>query len=144
VFFLRHPFHKAPIGQQETQTETTPEAIQVPIGKPDNSEPAMPTTTLTKPVGASEQTPGFVLQAGAMVLEENAEALADSLRQRNFPAFTVKSRSDCLYRVYVGPYPDHHSVVDIETELAHQGFAAILKSWSPRSKPEYRSAISPR
>ena len=130
VFFLRHPFHKAPIGQQETQAETAPESIQVPIGRPDNSEPAMPTTTLSKPVGASEQMPGFVLQTAAMAHEQNAKALADSLQQRNFPAFMVKSGSDHLYRVYVGPYPDQHSAVNIEAELVRQGFAAILKSWS--------------
>jgi cell division septation protein DedD len=142
-FFLRHPFYKARIGQQETHDKTVAKAIQVPIGKPDNSEPPTP-TTLSTPIGPSEEMPGFVLQAGAMALEENAKALAESLRQRNFPAFMVKSGFNHLYRVYVGPYPDRHSAVDIDTELAHQGFTGILKSWSPSSKPEYRSAISLR
>src|ERR1700722_128343 len=144
LFVLRHSFHKARIDQQETQDKTVAEVIQVPIGEQDNTEPPTPTTTLSKPVGPSEQMPGFVLQAGAMVLEENAKALADSLRQRNFPAFMVKYGSNHLYRVYVGPYPDHRSAVEIDTELAHQGFTAILKSWSPPSKPEYRSSILSR
>jgi hypothetical protein len=144
LFFLWRFVHKTRLDKQEPQDKSVAEAIQLPIGKPANYELPMPATALSKPAGPSKQVSGFVLQTGAMVHEENAKALADSLRQRNFPAFVAKSGSDHLYRVYVGPYPDHHSAVNIDTELVQQGFTAILKSWSPRSRAEYRSAISPR
>jgi cell division protein FtsN len=141
LFFLGRFVHKTQIDKQEPQGKTVAEATQLPIGKPANSELPMPATAVSKPAGPAKQVSGFVLQTGAMVHEENAKALADSLRQRNFPAFVAKSGSDHLYRVYVGPYPDHHSAVNIDTELVQQGFAAILKSWSPPSRAEYRSAI---
>jgi hypothetical protein len=137
LFFLGRHVHKARIDQHEPQEKTVAEAIQSPIGKPANSEHPMPATALSKPVGPSKQGPGFVLQTAAMAHEQNAKALADSLRQRNFPAFVVKSDSDHLYRVYVGPYPDQHSAANTDTELVRQGFTAILKSWSPPRNAEY-------
>jgi hypothetical protein len=144
LFFLGRFVQKTRIDKREPQDKTVAEAIQLPMGKPANSELPMHATALSKPAGHSEHVSGFVLQTAAMVREENAKALADSLRQRNFPAFVVKSGSDHLYRVYVGPYPDHHSALNIDTDLLQQGFTGILKNWSPPSRAENRSAIPPR
>ena len=91
-----------------------------------------------------EQVPGFVLQTGAMALVENANELADSLGQRNFPTFVKKSGFNHSYREYVGLHPDRQSAENIDADLAKQDFGAILKRWTPPGKPEYRSAISPR
>jgi hypothetical protein len=88
-------------------------------------------TGLADPSGPSQLARGFVLQTAAMAHEENAEALADLLRKRNFPAFVFKSDSDHFYRVYVGPYSDDYAAAKIENELVRQGFEAILKRWSP-------------
>lgn len=37
---------------------------------------------------------GFILQVGAMSREQNANALAESLRQKNFPVFVIKPDTD--------------------------------------------------
>jgi hypothetical protein len=67
----------------------------------------------------------FTLQVGAMKQETNADALAESLRQKAFPAFVIYPGPDHLYRVVVGPYSSVDSAEKIATELKKQGFEAI-------------------
>ncbi len=70
---------------------------------------------------------GFVLQVGAMAHQENAEALAKSLQQKNFPAFVFDRGGDGLYRVDVGPYPDAKYAHDVKSELTSAGFRSVLE-----------------
>jgi hypothetical protein len=75
--------------------------------------------------------PGFVLQVAAMKHEDNAEALAETLRHSNFPASVVKRGADPFYRVAIGVYGDADSTVRVKDELERQGFKAILRRWTP-------------
>ena len=70
---------------------------------------------------------GFVLQVAAMAHQENAEALAKSLQQKNFPAFVFDRGGDGLYRVDVGPYPDAKYAHDVKSELTSAGFRSVLE-----------------
>jgi cell division septation protein DedD len=92
---------------------------------PPNPSPA---TTPSRPATRSLNLPGFVLQVGAMRREENAQKLAEALRQRNLPAFVF--RSGGLHRVAVGPFGDADSTVTVKNELEKQGFQALLRRWS--------------
>jgi hypothetical protein len=74
---------------------------------------------------------GFVLQVAAMKHEDNADALAESLHQSNFPAFVFKRGDDPFYRVAVGVYGDADSTAKVKGELERQGFKAILRRWIP-------------
>jgi SPOR domain/PilZ domain len=74
---------------------------------------------------------GFVLQVGAMRHEENADALAEDLRHRNFPAFVFWRGTDPFYRVAVGPYSDRDSAERVKNELKKQGLKAFLRRWVP-------------
>jgi len=74
---------------------------------------------------------GFVLQVGAMTHEDNADALAKDLQQRNFPAFVFWRGTDPFYRVAVGPYSDGDSAVRVKNELEKQGLKAFLRRWVP-------------
>ena len=130
-FFLGSYVHNAWMDRQQPQDKTVADAIKPPIAKLPSSEHLMAATTLPKPVDPTTQVFGYVLQTAAMAHEENAKALAGLLRQRTFPAFVVNSGSSHFYIVYVGPYRNYHSAVNIDTELLRQGFTAILKRWSP-------------
>ncbi len=70
---------------------------------------------------------GFVLQVGAMAHKENAEALAEKLRAKSFPAFVFDQGGDGLYRVDVGPYPDADYARGVKEELAGAGFKTALQ-----------------
>ncbi len=75
--------------------------------------------------------PGLVLQVAAMKQEHNADALAQVLQKRNFPAFVFRRGADPFYRVAVGVYTGPDSAVRVKAQLKAQGFKAILKHWSP-------------
>jgi cell division septation protein DedD len=58
---------------------------------------------------------------GAMTLKDNADALAESLRKKYFPAF-VSHHGNRFYRVVVGPYSDADSTLKAKEELKEEGF----------------------
>ncbi len=75
--------------------------------------------------------PGFMLQAGAMKYKANAEVLAESLRENNFPAFVWRRETDHFYWVVVGPYAGADSALKVQLELKKQGFDVIRVPWNP-------------
>jgi sporulation related protein/PilZ domain-containing protein len=87
--------------------------------------------SITSVSQTSRNTPakygGFVLQVGAMSHKDNADALAESLRQKNFPAFVFERGRDGLYRVDVGPYQDSRYAHGVKAELASAGFKSVLE-----------------
>ncbi len=90
-------------------------------------------TTSTPSTGPSLGHPTFVVQVGAMVHEENANALAESLSQLKFPAFVFKSPTDRFHRVLVGPYNNADAAIDVQNELENLGFKAIRTKWQATS-----------
>lgn len=70
---------------------------------------------------------GFVLQLAAMTHKENADALVETLRKKNFPAFVRGRTGDRFYRVDVGPYPDVAYTRGVEDELKGSGFGTALE-----------------
>jgi len=63
--------------------------------------------------------------------KDNADALAKSLGNMNFPAFVSKREGDRLYRVIVGPYHDVDSMLKVKEELRKQDLDAIGIQWNP-------------
>jgi cell division septation protein DedD len=63
--------------------------------------------------------------------EENAEALAELLRQNDFPAFVIEPGANPLYRVAVGPYSDVDSALKVKEALKRHGFDTIRTKWNP-------------
>jgi SPOR domain/PilZ domain len=91
--------------------------------------PPAPIPTL--PATLSFDLPGFVVQAGAMTHESNADRLRESLGQKGFPAFVFRHGRGRLYRVAVGPYGDADTAARVKEQLGGQGFEAIVKRWAP-------------
>jgi cell division protein FtsN len=67
-----------------------------------------------------------------MKYENNADALAETLHQRNFPVFVSERGDSSFYRVAIGVYGDADSAVRVKDELEIQGFKAVLKRWVPK------------
>jgi len=75
------------------------------------------------------RTPGaalFGLQVGAFAQEANAEKLAESLRQQNFPAFIISSGDGAFNLVHVGPYADEKSARIAQDGLRRAGFNSFI------------------
>jgi hypothetical protein len=120
----------SPQVREVTAAAKAPQATSKdPIGAADRSSLA----NSLLPGAASWNDPGVVLQVGAMAEENNADALAQILQKRNFPAFVFKRGGDRFYKVAVGPYngADADSTAKVRDDLEKQGFKPILKPWLP-------------
>lgn len=109
-------------------------AVQVAATSAQSPSPAAP-ANLAKSDSAPIPTPdppqpGIVLQVAAMSHEQNATALAESFKKKQFPAFVFHRDSDGLYLVYIGPYSSA-SVKPVKQQLLKQGTAALERQWSP-------------
>ena len=126
VVFLRHNARGVADDRQAIEiTSAGKEPRSLSPGSIDKQSTSVPAATL------SLDSPGLVLQAAAMKHEDNAEALAETLRQSNFPAFVFKRGADPFYRVAIGVYGDADSAIRVKDELGRQGFKAILRRWIP-------------
>jgi septal ring-binding cell division protein DamX len=126
-------YHSRAVRKSPQPSETTAPA-EVPILLTnDVTAPEKPSTTRTPSSASSARLdlPGFVLQVGAMKQEANADALAQVLRKKNFPAFVFMSGADSFYRVAVGPYRDEDSAVRVKGELQKDGFKTFSRRWVP-------------
>jgi hypothetical protein len=126
VIFLRHNVRGMGHDRQARVITSAVKGpgILAPGSIVEQSTSALPTTL-------SWDLPGFVLQVAAMKHEDNANALAETLRQSNFPAFVFKRGADPFYRVAVGVYGDADSTVRVKDDLERQGFKAIRRRWTP-------------
>jgi hypothetical protein len=109
--------------------------VTTAAGSPtDGSNTAVTTSTPVTPTYPDSlpfDSPGFVLQVGAMAHENNADALRESLEQKNFPAFVFKRSTVRFFRVAVGPYSDADTAMRVKDELEKEGFEATIRRWSP-------------
>jgi hypothetical protein len=106
-------------------SSTASVASVVPVDQPAPSAP------LPKPLPWNDA--GVVLQVGAMKQENNADALAEALQKKNFPAFVFQRGPSRLYKVAVGPYSaaEANSTFRVKDDLEKQGFKPILRHWLP-------------
>jgi len=134
---LRHYLQKAGNSQKGRETTTEPNlprpSAKIPA-TPPNPEPSLNHPAPASNPGPSMDHSAFVLQVGAMAQEGNANALAESLRQMNFPAFVLKSPADRFHRVIVGPYNGVDATSRAKNQLEKRGFRPIRKEWKATSQ----------
>ena len=138
VAFLPVRQHLQKAGKSQKGRETiTEQNLPGPSSKISATPPSNPAPTpdhpapTFNPVRALDH-PAFVLQVGAMVREENANALALSLNQMNFPAFVLKRPTDRFHRVFVGPYNGAEAALGAKNELEKRGFKSFRNEWKPQ------------
>jgi len=114
-------------------------AASQPFERPASA--VSPSNSTSRPSSAAQDaippvlpldTPGFVLQVGAMGQEANADVLSQELRKKNFSAFVFHRGTDPFFRVAVGPYTDQAAAVKIQKDLQQEGYKPILRPWSPQ------------
>ena len=70
---------------------------------------------------------GYMVQVAAVGKQEDAEALAQALRKKNYPVVTIKGPSDRFYHVQVGPFADLKDAEATRSKLIGNGYNPILK-----------------
>ena len=68
------------------------------------------------------------MQVAAVSKEEDAQALVDALKKKDYPAFvSAQSASDKLFRVQLGPFAEVKDAETMRTKLVGDGYSPILK-----------------
>ena len=67
------------------------------------------------------------MQVAAVTKEEDADALVDALKKKQYPAFATTNAADKLVHVQVGPFNDIKQAEDTRTKLMNDGYNPILK-----------------
>lgn len=130
AFFLHYYLGAASNHWQLRDIRAAEKTPEIPLTKPLEAPTATAAAKPAVPATISPDVPGFVVQVGAMKLEENADKLSDALHEKSYPAFVFKRGASPFYRVAVGVYGDADSAAKVQNQLQAQGFETILKRWS--------------
>jgi DedD protein len=72
--------------------------------------------------------PGYFVQVAAVSKQDDAQALVDALKKKQYSAFTAgTSASDKLFHVQVGPFSDLKDAEATRAKLVSDGYNPILK-----------------
>lgn len=122
------------VEQKDASPELTPPADT----KSDTSATAATTTAPNPGTGQAPQSTavdptttmpmsGYFVQVAAVSKQEDADALVDALKKKEYPAFVAPASADKLFRVQLGPYSDIKDAEGMRTKLVGDGYSPILK-----------------
>jgi cell division septation protein DedD len=128
-------FYKA-VGEKTADAGSTPPAATTQVSATQ--------TAKTQPAAASAETPvnsgadvapasggygsGYYVQVAAVSRKEDADALVEALKKKQYPAFSANNpAADKFYHVQVGPYADPKDAEAMRARLVGDGYNPILK-----------------
>jgi DedD protein len=130
-------FYKA-VEQQNANPQLTPAkavsennsatAAQTPAQGSDSSSSTPAQTGNPPDPMAAIPAAGYFVQVAAVSKEDDAGALVDALKKKQYPAFVANSvATDKLFRVQVGPFGDIKDAEAMRSRLINDGYNPILK-----------------
>jgi DedD protein len=113
-------FYKA-VGQKDVDANlATPEPTPAPVASSESKTDPDPTT--------APPSPGYVVQVAAVTKQEDADALIEALKKKQYPAFAASNTpSDKLIHIQVGPFTDIKAAEGTRSKLVSDGYNPILK-----------------
>ena len=107
----------------DTKTDSTaaPATNSTSATPPASATPANSNETTALPSG------GYFVQVAAVSKQEDAEALVDALKKKDYPAFVAPQTGDKLFRVQLGPFADFKEADGMRTRLVGDGYNPIVK-----------------
>lgn len=105
---------------KSTQTKPVPDASST-SGSPQATTSDQPAAQ--PPAGG----PGYFVQVAAVSKQEDAEALVESLKGRQYAAFIATPSPDKFFHVQVGPFADIKEAENMRAKLVSDGYNPILK-----------------
>ncbi len=105
---------------QSTESTTTTQTAEAP---PKEATEA----GTTAPAGAGSSS-GYYVQVAAVTRQEDAGALVEALKKKQYPAFIVNNTAtDKFYHVQVGPYAELKDAESMRNRLVSDGYNPIVK-----------------
>jgi DedD protein len=121
-------FYKA-VGAKSADAALTPPESKA---QPAASATAPPSAEVAKEPSdtpnAATATAGYYVQVAAVSRQEDAEALVEALKKKQYPAFIANNPSaDKFHHVQVGPYAELKDAEAMRARLVSDGYNPILK-----------------
>ena len=100
--------------------------LEKPAPAPAAEAPAaeQPAPAAVQPVAMG---PGYMVQVAAVTKQEDADALVNALRKKQYPVFVTSVPTDKLFHVQVGPFPDAKDAEAMRSRLLGDGYNPIVK-----------------
>jgi DedD protein len=117
------------VEQQSTgSSQSKPsEQAQTPDANSSNTAGQPATPDQATPQAPGQSGPSYFVQVAAVSKQEDAEALVESLKGRQYSAFIVNPSPDKLFHVQVGPFTDIKDAENTRAKLVSDGYNPILK-----------------
>jgi len=112
----------APSAETKTETNATAQTTA-----PANSGSTQPQQGNGVDPATAMPLSGYFVQVAAVSKQEDADALVDALKKKEYPAFVATPASDKLFRVQLGPFSDIKDAEGMRTKLIGDGYSPILK-----------------
>lgn len=115
------------------QKDANPQLTPVTDPRVDTAAvPANSTPSPTPPANTADSpttlpTAGYFVQVAAVTKQEDAGALVDALKKKDYPAFVAPQSTDKFFRVQVGPFSDIKDAEAMRTRLVGDGYSPIVK-----------------
>jgi DedD protein len=115
-----------------TQAATDSKPADTLQAAPDSNSTANSSPTPSTPDQTASLTPpqpvaSYFVQVAAVSKQEDAQALVESLKGRQYQAFIADATPDKLFHVQVGPFTDVKEAESMRARLVNDGYNPILK-----------------
>jgi DedD protein len=111
-----------PSADTKTDTNAASSSNSTTSNAPASTSAANPNDSATLP------TSGYFVQVAAVSKQDDAEALVDALKKKEYPAFVAaQATTDKLFRVQLGPFAEVKEAEAMRTRLIGDGYSPILK-----------------
>ncbi|MGD0570821.1 MAG: SPOR domain-containing protein [Candidatus Sulfotelmatobacter sp.] len=139
-------FYKA-VEQKDGDAQLTPASTEAApanstAGQPAAAAPGAASSSAASPEGQGQPSQtssppdpmaaipmgGYFVQVAAVSKQEDADALVDALKKKQYPALVAtNSATDKLFRVQIGPFADIKDAEATRSRLINDGYNPILK-----------------
>ena len=120
-------FYKT-VEQKDANPQLTPADAGSTPPAPTSAQNTSPASQPAPPDPSTiGNTSSYYVQVAAVTKEEDAQALVDALKKKQYPAFTTSATTDKLFHVQVGPYADIKDAEAMKAKLISDGYNPILK-----------------
>jgi len=117
-------FYKT-VGEKNADTGLTPQDSQPPPAATPSADAPKADTGAPPPTPA---TGSYYVQVAAVSRQEDADALVEALKKKQYPAFAANnSTTDKFYHVQIGPYTDLKEAEAMRARLISDGYNPIVK-----------------
>ena len=112
---------------QAAQQQQSPTSADTTATAAPNSANSAPQSSPGSEQPVAQPTTGYFVQVAAVSKQEDAEALVESLKGRQYSAIIASAPSDKLFHVQVGPFTDIKDAEATRAKLVSDGYSPILK-----------------